>query len=305
MDIGKLIDIDPRHAWQNEARHFTPWLAAHLDELGEVLGIPLEMTGTEVPVEGFAADILARNLHDGSLVLIENQLEKTDHSHLGQILTYLAGLEAKTIVWIATDFRDPHLSTVKWLNDHTVEDFNFFAIRLRVVRIGESPAAPIFDVLIRPNLWEKHLQAAARSSQENSEVANFRRDFWTAYLAHFPEDKSLGVEITGASSVWLPVDDEGSMIVSLWVGRTKIGLFVRGPRRSDGTELADRLDPLRQQLEQKLGAKYGRTTGAIFFDRSARFDINNRANWPTAIDWLHEMAKVYLSALKEISAQAG
>jgi len=280
----KLIDIDPRHAWQNEARHFTPWLAAHLDELGEVLGIPLEMTGTEVPVEGFAADILARNLHDGSVVLIENQLEKTDHSHLGQILTYLAGLEAKTIVWIATDFREPHLSAIKRLNDHTAEDFNFFAIRLRVVRISESLPAPIFGVLIRPNLWERHLQAATKNSQENSEVGNFRREFWTAYLARFPDDKSLGVEVTGTSSVWLPVDAEGSTIVSLWVGRTKVGLFVRGPRGSDGTELADRLDPLRQHLEQKLGAKYGRTTGANFFDRSIRFDMSNRANWQTAID---------------------
>jgi hypothetical protein len=98
----------------------------------------------------------------------------------------------------------------------------------------------------------------------------------------------------------LPVDPEETVIVSLWVGRTKAGLFVRGPRGSDGTELADRFDPQRQLLERRLGANYGRTTGAIFFDRSARFDMNNRANWPAAIDWQHEMARIYLNTLKEV-----
>src|SRR5271157_4076368 len=113
MEIGKLIEVGPREAWRDEARDFTPWLAAHLDHLGDALGIPLEMTKTEVPVEDFCADILARNLADDSNVLIENQLESTDHRHLGQILTYLPGLEAKTVVWIATRFREPQLSAVK------------------------------------------------------------------------------------------------------------------------------------------------------------------------------------------------
>ena len=192
MEIGKLIEVEPREAWRDEARDFTPWLAAHLDHLGDALGIPLEMTKTEVPVEDFCADILARNLADDSNVLIENQLESTDHRHLGQILTYLPGLEAKTVVWIATRFREPHLSAVKWLNEHTPEDFNFFAVRLRVVRIAESPVAPILDVLVRPNSWERRSQAAMRNPQETSELAKFREDFWTAYLERFPGDKRWG-----------------------------------------------------------------------------------------------------------------
>lgn len=111
--IGRLTDIDPRIAWAHEARSFTPWLAQHLDQLGEAIGMPLKHHSSEVAVETFSADILARNTMDDSLVLIENQLEGTDHTHLGQIMTYLAGLEAQTVVWIATDFREPHLSAVK------------------------------------------------------------------------------------------------------------------------------------------------------------------------------------------------
>ena len=126
MEIGKLEYVEPRLAWAHEANSFTPWLAEHIEQLGEVLAIPLELEGTEVAVENFSADILARNLADNSCVLIENQLEGTDHRHLGQIMTYLAGLEVRTIVWIATEFREPHFSALKWLNEHTPETFAFF-----------------------------------------------------------------------------------------------------------------------------------------------------------------------------------
>jgi hypothetical protein len=124
---------------------FTPWLPAHLDELAYKIGIPLELEGVEMPVETFSADILARNPQDDTLVLIENQLEGSDHTHLGQIMTYLAGLEAHTIVWIAADFREPHLSTLKWLNENTSESFAFFAVNVKAVRIEDSLIAALLN----------------------------------------------------------------------------------------------------------------------------------------------------------------
>ena len=143
--IGTITDVDIRQAWAHEAHTFTPWLAANLDVLSRVIGVPMELEGTEVSVERFSADILARNTLDDSLVLIENQLTGSDHSHLGQLMTYLAGLDAKTVVWVATDFRDAHLSAVNWLNEHTALDFAFFAVTVRVIRIGDSPLAPVFE----------------------------------------------------------------------------------------------------------------------------------------------------------------
>ena len=122
------------------------WLD-NLDKLAEVIGIPLDLESREVDVGRFPADLLARNPQDGSLVLIENQLEGSDHSHLGQVLTYLAGLEAKTIIWIAREFDDAHRSAVNWLNEHTTDPFAFFAVRLKVVRIGDSPLAPVFEIV--------------------------------------------------------------------------------------------------------------------------------------------------------------
>jgi hypothetical protein len=299
-EIGRLIEVNPREAWPHEALSFTPWLAEHLEDLSDALGVPLELREREVAVENYSADILATNLADNSLVLIENQLEQTDHRHLGQIMTYLAGLQVKTAVWIATKFTEPHLSAIRWLNDHTADEFSFFAVRLRVVRIAASPIAPIFDVLVRPNAWERQLQTVARETISNSELTTFRREFWSEYLKHFPDDAALGVQETGSSSVWVPVDQAGLTLIALWVGRTKLGLFVRGPRGSDGSELATILEPIRDELETRLGAKYGRTTGQYFFDTHHRIDMTDRANWPTAIQWLHGKLMTYLDVLRAL-----
>ena len=126
MEFGELKDVTLRDVWPHEAHNFTPWLADNLERLSEAVGIPLESGNTEVPVGQFSADILARNPRNGSLVLIENQYGSTDHDHLGKILTYLAGLEARTIIWISERFNDPHLSAIRWLNEHTTDQFFFF-----------------------------------------------------------------------------------------------------------------------------------------------------------------------------------
>ena len=302
MEIGRLKNISAREAWENEARDFTPWLADHLDMLGDLLGVQIELHGKEVAVEAFSADILARNLLDDSLILIENQLEATNHRHLGQILTYLAGLNAHTVIWIATEFREPHLSAIKWLNDHTADAFSFFAVRLRVVRIGESPAAPIFEVLARPNLWERKLQAVAKKIEDDSDITSFRQVYWRAYLDRYPNDAELGLAVVGVSSNWVSVDPEKQVIISAWVGKSKVGLFLRGPRGSDGNALAQILDPHRSILEERLGAKYGRKTGNAFFDRQFSTNLEDRSTWPMAIDWQHETLQTYLSALREVLA---
>ena len=155
MKFGQLKDMDIRDVWPYEANNFTPWLAENLSHLAEAIGIPLELEGTEIAVEGYSADILGTYPADGSRVIIENQLETTDHTYLGQITTYLAGLEAKTVVWIARDFRGTHLSAIRWLNTHTTDDLAFFAIKLRVVQIGDNSlvVATFFEAVERLNEW--------------------------------------------------------------------------------------------------------------------------------------------------------
>ncbi len=129
MQFGNLEAVPLRDAWPHEAQDFTPWLAENLSLLSNLVGIPMELEDSEVNVEEFSADILARDPTDGSHVLIENQLEGSDHKHLGQILTYLAGLQSQTVIWVAQDFSSAHLSAVRWLNEHTDEPFSFLLCR--------------------------------------------------------------------------------------------------------------------------------------------------------------------------------
>ena len=138
---GRLTAVDPRVVWPREAQDFTPWLLEHADSLADVLGIDLELTANEHPVGGFAQDLIGKDVTNGCVLIVENQLTVTNHVHLGQLLTYAAGTDTATIVWIAMSFREEHRQAVDWLNSLEGEDARFFGIEIGAVRVGESPAS--------------------------------------------------------------------------------------------------------------------------------------------------------------------
>ncbi len=296
--LGLLVEVSLREAWPHEAHSFTPWLAEHLDALGQVIGVPLEFEGREVAVENFSADILARNLMDDSLVLIENQLETTDHSHLGQIMTYLSGLEARTVVWIAADFQEAHLSAVQWLNDHTVEPFAFFAVKVKVVRIGDSPLAPIFEVLVKPNQWERSLHTVARDTGTLTKIGQFRQAFWTHYLSHYPDEQKYGLA-GGYSNRWRRIA-EIDLVISSYVAKHEVGVFIRGRRGANGQDVYQTLEPYAEQLTELTGVSLGNPDGDHFFGQAYKADTSDRANWDTLTTWLYEMAKKYENTLQTL-----
>ncbi len=155
--LGRLQSVQLREAWLSEPEDFTPWLARveNLKLIGEILEMELELEAEEKSVGPFRADILCRDLQDGSWVLIENQLERSDHTHLGQLLTYAAGLDAVTIVWIAQRFTEEHRAALDWLNEQTPAGIGFFALEVELWRIGDSQPAPKFNVISRPNEWTR------------------------------------------------------------------------------------------------------------------------------------------------------
>lgn len=142
--LDRLKRVELRDVWESEPSDFTPWLAeeANLQLLSDTIGIELELEGQEQNVGPFRADIVCKDTTDGSLVLIENQLEKTDHTHLGQLMTYAAGLDAVSIVWIAERFTEEHRAALDWLNENTNEKIGFFGLEIELWRIGNSPIAP-------------------------------------------------------------------------------------------------------------------------------------------------------------------
>src|SRR5262245_9217077 len=159
VPLGRLERLDLRTAWKSEAGDFTPWLAQkdNIALLSETLGLELELEAQEKNVGPFRADILCKDTATSAWVLIENQLERTDHSHLGQLLTYAAGLEAVTIVWVAQTFTEEHRATLDWLNEITDDRFNFFGLEVELWRIGVSAPAPKFNIVSKPNDWTKQV----------------------------------------------------------------------------------------------------------------------------------------------------
>ncbi|MFO0349106.1 MAG: hypothetical protein ACK51S_04135 [Alphaproteobacteria bacterium] len=292
--LGTLKEVSLREAWPDEARHFTPWLAKNLHELGRVLGIELELVEAEAGVQEFWADILARNPKDDRKVLIENQLEKSDHTHLGQILTYLAGLEASTIVWVAKDFSDAHLSAVSWLNENTKEPFSFFAVKVKAVRIGESPIAPVFEVVERPNDWDRRLQEQVRRGQLTP-LGQMRRQFWLEFVKAHPSEGGEETATAG-SSRWQPVPGT-SLVVAQYLAAGEVGVFVRGGKGTAAEDVQSLLLPHRQRLEAGLGAPMG--AEPYFFSSKATGQTADQSAWQGLAKWLHEQTRRYVSLLQE------
>jgi hypothetical protein len=180
--LGRLEKVDLRKAWVSESSGFTPWLAQseNLKLLGEAIGLELELEAQEKEVGPFRADLLCKVTQSDSWVLIENQLEMTDHRHLGQILTYAAGLKAVTIVWVAQTIREEHRAALDWLNSVTTEQINFFGLEIELWKIGESPFAPKFNVVSKPNNWSKRVTEGVEKI-ELSETRSLQLAFWTAF----------------------------------------------------------------------------------------------------------------------------
>ena len=187
MELGRLEPVDVRTVWENEARDFTPWLLDHDDHLAEALGIDLEIEQSEHPVGNFSLDLIGRDLTNNAVLIVENQLGGTDHNHLGQILTYAAGADASSIVWIATSFREEHRQAIDWLNENTQENVHFFGIELQVVRIDESRPAPLFKLVAQPNDWQHQARSAARSEKTGTKSILYR-NFWTRYLKRLMDE---------------------------------------------------------------------------------------------------------------------
>jgi len=186
--LSKLERVPLREAWKHEAGDFTPWLAEsdNLDALAQALGLSeLEAVATEHYVGDFKLDILCT---DGDQqVVIENQLAETDHKHLGQILAYAAGVGARKVIWVADSFRPEHVAALRFLNENTTDDLSFFGVQVELWRIGNSPLAPKFEVVVKPDDWAKTGREQARAAASASPTKQLQLKFWTALIARLAE----------------------------------------------------------------------------------------------------------------------
>jgi hypothetical protein len=186
--LGWLSVVAPRDIWKHEAHDFTPWLLANADVLSDLLGMDLDLEVAEHPVGNLSLDLLGRDSSTGDVVIVENQLEESDHTHLGQSLTYAAGTDPTTIVWVAPSFRPEHRAALDWLNSRTDEQTRFFGVEIGIVRIGDSVPAPLFRLVAQPNDWEKTVRAASHP-EGNPARKEMYRQFWTTWLERIKKDR--------------------------------------------------------------------------------------------------------------------
>lgn len=186
--LSKLERVSLREAWKNEAGDFTPWLSQpdNLNGLAQALGLSeLVLVSTEHWVGDFKLDILCTDGEDQ--VIIENQLDKTDHTHLGQILAYAAGVGANKVIWVAQSFRPEHSAALEFLNENTTDNLSFFAVEVELWRIGDSPLAPKFEVVVKPNDWVRTGREQARAAASTTPTKQLQQKFWLALIDYLAE----------------------------------------------------------------------------------------------------------------------
>ena len=294
--LSKLERVPLREAWKHEANDFTPWLAEedNLNTLADALGLPeLALVATEHWVGEFKLDMLCTS--GDEQVIIENQLEKTNHTHLGQILTYAAGTGARKVIWVAESFRPEHVAALDFLNQNTTDDLNFFAVEVELWRIGDSPLAPKFEVVAKPNEWAKTGREQARAAASATPTKQLQLKLWHALIEALSQKAPHIRPQTPRPQHWL----------NIAIGRAGFKMTPTASHKDDrlGVEVYIFHDESKKMYEGLLAQKAS-IEQALGFEldwqelpdahacRIATWrlgsPIEDEAQWPTYLDWFVE-----------------
>ena len=309
MELGKLEKVDLRTVWEKEPSDFTEWLSKteNLSKLSDELGFGLTLVQKEADVGDFNVDILAQD-EDRQRVIIENQLETSNHDHLGKLITYAAGRDAKKIVWIVNDFRDEHKQAIDWLNEHIQDEIQFYAIRMEAYRIGKSLPAPKFQLVSTPNTWTRTIRTSTARG-EPTKMKLLQLDFWKRFKEFAESDGTRLVLRSPRAQQWY----------SIGIGSRKahLDLRVNTQRNSMGCEinvhedksLFKALQRKRKSIERVVGEKLdwdlkeGRKASMVRLSRRA--DLRDDSKWDGYFKWLNEKAGVFQRVFsREIKATA-
>jgi len=310
--LSKLERAPLRDAWRHEASDFTPWLAEteNLNALADALGLDdLELVATEHWVGEFKLDILCTAGADQ--VIIENQLEKTNHSHLGQILTYAAGIGAKKVIWVAEIFRAEHIAALEFLNQNTTDDLNFFGVQVELWRIEDSPLAPKFEVVVRPNEWSKVGREQAKAATTASPVKQQQLRLWQQLAAKLATEAAYIKPQKPLPAHWLnnSIGRAGFSLTSTANyrdGRLGVEIYIQ---HADSKKMYRALLDKRTEIEAALGFELDwQELPDAHSCRIASWrtgcPINDEGQWPVYLDWyvdrLKKMNEVFRPLIQKL-----
>ena len=315
--LGTLEKVELREVWERENSDFTPWLAGeeNINILGQKIGLDLEVEAQEKSVGKFKADILCKDINTDNWVLIENQLEKTNHGHLGQLLTYATGLDAVTIVWIAASFNEEHKATLEWLNKITDENYNFFGLEIELYKIEDSKIAPNFKIVCQPDNWSQSISREAKRIEQGevSETKLKQYKFWT----------ELGKELQTADTPLKLQKARPQHWTNLAVGKTGVRLAATFNTQEERVSaqlyivrdksMFKALENNKEAIEKELGEKLSwqllpeKAASRIALYRS-NSDIENNDDWKEMLSWLVEklekLRSVFSPRLKNLRLES-
>lgn len=306
-DLSKLKKVELREVWGHEATDFTSWLSQseNLDLLSEEIGITIKLLQTEASVGKFNVDILAEQENTGRKIIIENQLEETNHDHLGKIITYASGYDAEIIIWIVSDYREEHQKAVEWLNEHTDENISLFLIKLELWQIGNSNPAPKFDVIVSPNEWAKAIKTTS-AGQEVTQTKIQQLEFWTK-LKNYVKAKDSKIKLqTPRYQHWYDVSmGSADAHIALTIN-TKKSLFGCEFYINKNKGLFNFLFEQKAEIEKEIGEKSEWIDSSVISSIKIRKEVNDVFNQEKSEEyylWFYEkiilFQKVFMKYIRE------
>lgn len=303
MELGKIKVIkDLRSVWKNEANDFTKWLAQeeNINLLGDELGLSLQIQETEAGVGSYRLDILATETSDENEapVIIENQLESTNHDHLGKIITYASGYDAKYIIWIVREAREEHIQAINWLNENTNENRNFFLVKIELWQIEDSLLAPKFQILCRPNEWGKTIRNK-RTAAEFSNAQMVHYNIWSDFRDYALACKPKFSLRTPSQDHWYDISVGRSGVHIALTAHSKEKLLTCQFYIRDDHELYHFLEQYKSEITPKIGQNLdwdcvdGRK--ACYIQISEHFDelVTNNVSNKECLAWMYKMVSKF------------
>lgn len=296
--LGALKKIDLREFWAHEALDFTQWLSKdeNIQLLSDEIGISLVDIRAEESIGRYNVDLVAIDEDSQKKVIIENQLEYTDHKHLGQIITYASGYNANIIIWIVKEVRDEHQKAIEWLNNYTSADLSFFLIKMELWQIGDSPFAPKFHVVVEPNDWAKQIQQGGNETKELTETKLSQLEFWNQFIEYAKRNNTtLRIGRKAKAQHWYNISfGTSDAYVSLTVSTREnlIACSIYIPKKFELYEkFLINQDRINANLDFYLEWMDldGKKAFRIKAERKADFDDAN--TWDEYFQWLQEKAE--------------
>ena len=258
--LSSIAKVDLRTVWPNEAYDFTPWLSENIGALGNALGMDLVLQEREAAVGGYSLDVLATDVNGNRPVIIENQLEVTDHDHLGKLLTYAAGFDADVVVWLTREFRDEHRQALDWLNQRTGKETQFFGIVVELWQIDGSRPAPHFSLVASPNDWRKeNVRGAVERSPSTSSARGERyREFFQKLIDVLREDHGFTGARKGQPQNWYSFSagyGQGVTYGANFTGdkRARVEVYIDPGDGETNLQLLRKLEEYKPQIESEVG----------------------------------------------------